>query len=226
MENGFQIRVNNFLVQADDICDAIPVVSTLSNLIGLFQKFVVIPLMSRSAVHNSHYYTYLNDKKIFRCIILLVPVIGNILVVLTDWSNPYQKCQYKNRDEALAAVRQNGMNLLYAGLFRYDKGIVLAAIQQDGLAISYAGPTLRNNLELATAAVTQNSGAFGWISREMQNNQSIASIALSQNPLLWQELSPDLRNNHEMRQLYQKIFSNATPSQRREFPLRTSGSRT
>lgn len=42
--------INKFFVKADNVCDYIPAVSTLSNLTDLFQKCVVLPIMSNQSV--------------------------------------------------------------------------------------------------------------------------------------------------------------------------------
>lgn len=78
-------RIGNFLVKADNICDYIPVVSTATNLVDLFQKAVVIPKLDADVISSSHYYTHLKNKGIFRCLALLLPFIGNLLVAISDF---------------------------------------------------------------------------------------------------------------------------------------------
>jgi len=105
--------VNNVytnLVIADNVCDYIPAVSTLSNLTDLFQKCLVLSFMSDQTIVNNHYYTHLKNKSFLRCIVLLIPVIGNIIVGINDFANR----KYKNKDFMLAAVQQNGSALRFA----------------------------------------------------------------------------------------------------------------
>lgn len=72
--------VNNFFIKADVMCDKVPFLSTLSNIIDLFQKLVVFPLIGNRAIDSSKYFTHVNDKSVFRCVVLLIPVIGQIIV--------------------------------------------------------------------------------------------------------------------------------------------------
>lgn len=60
--------------------DYVPFVSTVTNLFDLFCKHVVIPKLDT----KNHFFTYLKNKNDFRCVALLIPVIGNVIVYLYD----------------------------------------------------------------------------------------------------------------------------------------------
>lgn len=72
------------LVKIDRICDYIPLVSTGTNLFALFQKHHTMPGLNASAITNNHYYNHLSQKEDWRCKLLLIPVIGNITILLID----------------------------------------------------------------------------------------------------------------------------------------------
>ncbi|MBS4168592.1 HEAT repeat domain-containing protein [Parachlamydia sp. AcF125] len=76
----------SFLLKADRVSDYIPAISTITNLIDLFQKCVVLPFKQKINVSKSHYYAYLKQKSFSRCVVLLLPVIGNILVAIYDFA--------------------------------------------------------------------------------------------------------------------------------------------
>jgi hypothetical protein len=82
--------VSNFLVKTDCLCDYVPLVSSATNLVDLFQKCVVLPLMDKSKIASSHYYKHLDQKSFFRCFLLVIPVVGNIIVGIYDFSK--KKC--------------------------------------------------------------------------------------------------------------------------------------
>ncbi|MBS4168307.1 HEAT repeat domain-containing protein [Parachlamydia sp. AcF125] len=89
------MRINvSFLLKADQVSDYIPGVSTITNLIGLFQKYVMLSLKQRGDVSKSRYYKHLQQKSFSRCIVLLIPVIGNIIIGIYDFSK--RKHTYKN----------------------------------------------------------------------------------------------------------------------------------
>jgi hypothetical protein len=79
--------VSNFLVKIDCFCDYVPFVSSVTNLIDLFQKCVILLLMDKSKIASSHYYKHLDQKSFSRCIVLVIPVIGNIIIGIYDFSN-------------------------------------------------------------------------------------------------------------------------------------------
>lgn len=90
------MMISNFqynLVKSDLISDRIPLVSTVTNLIDIFQKCLVLPLLtlaSSDTVKKSYYYTHLNQKSLLRCIVLCIPIIGNIYIALQKNKPKYQ----------------------------------------------------------------------------------------------------------------------------------------
>lgn len=142
-------RVDNFLVKTDRICDYVPVVSTISNLTALFQKYFVFNVFSEDEIQANRYYAHLSQKSTSRCIVLLIPLIGNIIVAIRD--------NFLKR-EPFAAVRQNGLALQYVSEeLRDDRNLILAAVQQNGLALQFASERLRRDEGVVLAAVKQNS---------------------------------------------------------------------
>lgn len=73
---------SNFFIKMDRVCDVVPLLSTATNLIDLFQKYAVIPYLNKNCINNSAYYSYLDSKKIKEIGWLIIPVIGNIVVAL------------------------------------------------------------------------------------------------------------------------------------------------
>ena len=58
--------------------------------------------MNKSNRANSHYYTHLKQKDVSRCVTLLIPVLGNIVVRFYDFANR----KYNNKDFMLAAIQR------------------------------------------------------------------------------------------------------------------------
>ncbi|MBF8262750.1 MAG: Uncharacterized protein HW387_415 [Parachlamydiales bacterium] len=87
------------LKDVDRMLDYIPILSTATNLVFLFQKCVVIPLMTENAILKSRYYSHINQKSFVRCIVLLIPVLGNIVVGIIDVMQ-HKKSVVKNGPES------------------------------------------------------------------------------------------------------------------------------
>lgn len=115
------INGTNGWIKADKLFDRIPVLSTVGNLVNLFQKCVVIPRMDKVEIDKSEYYRYLNEKSIVRCTLLLLPVLGNVIVAIYDMAVSLLKVQKNqaaispkvivkeiNDDIALARMMQHG----------------------------------------------------------------------------------------------------------------------
>lgn len=92
----------HFLTQLDCVCDYIPFVSTVSNLVDLFYKTVVIPRLQPETL-SDHYWEYLAQKSVVRCVALLVPVLGNLFIALKDifWNDSSSQGGSLNRDPPL-----------------------------------------------------------------------------------------------------------------------------
>ena len=78
MIDGF----NSFLVKTDIYCDYIPGVSTVTNLVVLFQKCFVIPFIREEEIDKSRYFQHIKDKDYSDCFVFLVPFISNLVYFL------------------------------------------------------------------------------------------------------------------------------------------------
>ena len=99
-------------VKVDTYANYIPFISSVTNLIGLFLKYVFKPCVNQAKVYNYQYFVFLEDKKLLRFIVLIIPVLGNILIALVDiWCQSEAKKMekyasfLKNSDEANKASK-------------------------------------------------------------------------------------------------------------------------
>lgn len=74
-------------IDADNLCDYIPFVSTCTNLIDIVQKCFASMCMKIADIKANRYYSHLNNKHYLRCIVLLVPIFGNLSIGLYDFVN-------------------------------------------------------------------------------------------------------------------------------------------
>ena len=102
-------KVDSPAVYMDIFSDYVPVLSTVTNLIDIFQKVVFVPFMNEKYVEKSHYYTHLKNKSFQRCFLLLFPGLGNIVIIAYDITSLKLQNDKKNAVvvkpvEAVAAV--------------------------------------------------------------------------------------------------------------------------
>lgn len=91
------MSIGKIFISIDKTADYIPIVSTLTNLVDLFQKCVVDLCTNSETTRKSPYYTHIRDKQALRCVILLIPVIGNILIGIYD---VVHQCKPSNREKS------------------------------------------------------------------------------------------------------------------------------
>jgi hypothetical protein len=68
----------------DRMTDYIPVVSTVTSLVKLFQIAVVLPRKSETELNESWYYQRLQYEDLNRRKILLMPIVGNLYACCFD----------------------------------------------------------------------------------------------------------------------------------------------
>ncbi|WP_068469889.1 hypothetical protein [Candidatus Protochlamydia phocaeensis] len=96
--------ISSILIEIDRIGDYLPIASTVINLIDLFEKCVLKAYSQSAFVKTNRYFSYISDKSSLRCVVLLVPVLGNIAVGIHDL---IQKRIGENEErEALASQAQ------------------------------------------------------------------------------------------------------------------------
>jgi hypothetical protein len=184
---------SRFLEQADDVASFIPFASTVTNLVNLFQKCVILPLIEHNMIHLNpkfeHYYTYLKNKSFLRCFALLIPFLGNFIVAAYDVDK-----KWKDKAFVLDAVQFDGLLLRQANpKLRNDFDIVLAAVKQNGLALQYASEELRKNREIVKAAVLQNPLALAY--SELKEDEGFVLELVKENCFAFVEVGSGPKGN-------------------------------
>lgn len=209
-------NVSSFFVKADRFFDRIPVLSSISNLVDLFQKAFVIPAKSRDSVEQNHYYTHLNQKSFVRCVALLVPVLGNIMVGLFDKLNTKRKEQQiqvqsntirglldnpktdmdkPNTDkQRVSAVQKAQVEKIFGKT--YDGQYI--AVRENPLNLKYVREELKSDLQTVQDAVSSNGLALQYASVDLKNNIEVVTSAVQNNGLALQYASKALRKNPEV----------------------------
>lgn len=91
--------MSKFLVKADKALDFVPILSTLTNTIDIFQKCAVFPLCKKQCIEKNRYFTHLKNKKLFKCVLLLIPIFGNIVIGIITVNKKVQKSRENKKKE-------------------------------------------------------------------------------------------------------------------------------
>eukprot|EP00445_Apocalathium_hangoei_P002008 CAMPEP_0203854306 /NCGR_PEP_ID=MMETSP0359-20131031/9027_1 /ASSEMBLY_ACC=CAM_ASM_000338 /TAXON_ID=268821 /ORGANISM="Scrippsiella Hangoei, Strain SHTV-5" /LENGTH=212 /DNA_ID=CAMNT_0050770775 /DNA_START=57 /DNA_END=692 /DNA_ORIENTATION=+ len=84
-----------------------------------------------------------------------------------------------DREDALAAVRQEGADLrFWPPELRSDREVVLEAVRQNGIALAYAAAELRADREVVMEAVQQNGGALEYAAAELLADSEVVLEAV------------------------------------------------
>jgi hypothetical protein len=77
-----RLDVDNFRIQMDHYLDYVPGVSTLTNFVDLFQKLVY----NGQEPPVSTYGEFITEKSTIRCLIGMVPIVGNVALGIFDYT--------------------------------------------------------------------------------------------------------------------------------------------
>jgi len=183
--------VSGSLVIADIYSSYFPAMSTVSNLVDIFIKCVVLPFLSQQDIQKDRYYTYVQEKSLLRCVVLLVPILGNLLVYMYDKFDP------QNRQAVLMNVAQNGMALRNTPL-QGDRGVALVAAQQFSLAYQWASQDLQDDRDFVLATLYHDGSALQWISRQFQNDRDVILTAVRRYGLALEFAGELFQNDEEI----------------------------
>lgn len=130
------VHLYSRIIDFNNFCDKVPFISTATNLFNLSVKFYLV-FQSEASVNEDPNFVYIKNKNIFRCVILLVPVLGNVAVYMYDriqyartlaslqselsaWVNDVNKAPDEKRKEAaekiLFSFRSNDEYLFLSNL--------------------------------------------------------------------------------------------------------------
>lgn len=93
-------NIRDALIWTDQFCDRLPVMSTPVNLINIFLK-CVISCQNPDSIKKNRYFTHVKDKSLLRCVTLLIPIIGNIIVGIYDIVKHCKKKNDAKKDVAI-----------------------------------------------------------------------------------------------------------------------------
>lgn len=176
--------VSRFLVSADKCCDYTPLLSTATNIVALFYKCIISPL--KLCTLSGHYCTHLQNKSFKRCVILLIPIIGNISILLYDLFHqekrlaPLSSLRSQNvapADNHLPISKTVKFKTMY-----WDDDEAIGAIIQDANQFDFVSPTLKNNPHFVLRAVTNNPQVFRKVPSKYASDNKFLQEMIQRNP--------------------------------------------
>lgn len=212
-------------LKRSQIYDLIPIVSTFSNLVELFLKVVVLPFKSSEAVKGNYYFTHLKEKSVFHSLLLLIPGLGNILVLIL---NRREKSWFiaeieKDHDsdrllklfqrmaqkfaideevlEAFVSKDKKGLIYPYSRVAQHSLSVTRCAVIWVGTNFIHADPLLQQNKDLIFHGLEDWPAAAAYLSPEQ------AEEALKKNPLCCAYLLGPPTNQEKVLEVYQSASS-------------------
>lgn len=202
-------------VKFDKIADYVPLLSTATNLVNLFQKCVVMRFMKPETIQKSHYYTHLQKKDLGICVALLVPVLGNIVVPLYHLiikkmkSHIIERCEkgvvdIKKIPKAFKADSKFMLELIkikpeivkeLPSELKGNAECMLVAIKIDFKAIDEASEALRGDFKFMLEAAKINSNVIEKAMPALKADSKFMLAAIKIDYKVIKKLSVELRSD-------------------------------
>jgi hypothetical protein len=138
----------------------------------------------------------LEEKSLLRCIILLFPGVGNLIIYLYDWA-----CPDDGRALALAILLKEGAPLEHASQeLRADRELVHTGVKKWGWGLQYASENLRDDEEIVRDAVNNSFGmTFRYASTRLQNKKALLlDLIKDGHESVFEYASDQLRDDDEL----------------------------
>lgn len=193
------MRIFPALVTLDKGCDWIPAVSTVSNIVDLFIKTVVLPFTATETIQNNAYYSHLNDKSFLRCVSLsILPLLGTVSILLyLLCRNPKPKLP-DNFHEAYELARYNPGILQKVDLTPANIAMIEnLATRNPGLFFDYlkTDPRWCDNPTVMLAAIKADVSNFESTSIRLRNDRTFMLHVSTIHPPLFERAGPGAKKD-------------------------------
>lgn len=96
-------KVENILITIDHYSDYVPFWSSVTNLVDIFEKGLGEWVCGTEALKEHEYCKYIHDKPYWRCTLLILPIIGNVIIAIYDYFEMRYEEKVKKLDEEAEA---------------------------------------------------------------------------------------------------------------------------
>lgn len=111
---------------------------------------------------------------------------------------PNVEGSFKDKEAALAEVRNNGYSLKYYKNFQGNRDVVLAAVIQAGDALQYASEHLQGDEDIVLQAVKQTGSALQYADKKIKKNENIVFVAVEKEGFVLQYAGKSCRANKKI----------------------------
>lgn len=181
------MKINSFsklLITLDKYSERIPVLSSGTNAVNIVLKIFIdctrtfLNTKLLKAINENRYFRHLQNKEYKRCFMLLVPVLGNIVIAILDFSQR----KYNTKESLLETIKKEGGEALQKApkALQDNEAVVLAAVNNNGLAYKHASKRVKNIKKVASAAGKENAAALKDMDLDMLDcEEVVANAAMS-----------------------------------------------
>lgn len=152
------MKIEQKWINEDHIFDKIPVFSTFSNLVDLFQKY---HFKGITETKYPLYTRYIEQKKTWKCLLLLIPIIGNIVVALAELREARREKQYLDTiDDPMKDPFQDWDYNVCPEEFKTSRSIAQAYVKADYKNLKWVPVYLKDDEEFVLQAIRDRITSF------------------------------------------------------------------
>ena len=172
------MRIN--LVKVNEAFNFLPLVSSLTNLVNIFLKYVYLPRTTAPYENRSDYCKYLDKRNLKQYLLLSIPLLALSQCIYTRVIKPwFCSC-------GILTDQQN----------QSHEFTLLREIQKNPRALKSADPWLQDNPTIILEAVSYYPHALQYASPRLKDRDEVVDVAIAQDPSAIRHASLRLRRQH------------------------------
>jgi hypothetical protein len=228
------VKISRALTLADEKCDYIPIISTISTCVNVFIKYVVLPWVDPATVKGNLYLKHIHYKEFSWHVVAFIPVGGNVMLYLTRKYHSktpllaaIEKCnnRFAVRDLCRAASKElkDDPDVARAfvskspDVFEYlseeqrnsvEIGLIASKHKKHrGVALRYGGPNCQDHEELVRQvfAEARTGRLFKFASLRLRSDREIVKIAITNESSAMRYVDDSLKSDPEIQALYESV---------------------
>lgn len=155
-------RLDTFFIKAKKFADAVPIFSSLTNMINLLQKYFIVAHLSEETLKNHHYFKEIKEESYGNLALKVIPFYSTVLYVI----------DLKKRSATIDSLTKTFIekpelleNLdnpkIFASLSNSDKkSICLSVAQKNGSALEFMPESFKNDRQIVQKAYKNDKNSF------------------------------------------------------------------
>ena len=199
------MRIKKTLFKTYELTDYVPIASSIKSLFELFNKLILSFNNNSININNFKYFRYLKNRSNLRCVVLFIPIFGNVSIAIYDIKKNYcQSGRKKAKEDPGTKTSVNkakedldAENLEVSACLEDTVKESIQAIKEDHWALLHLPTELQNSEEFLLKALEVNPFIISLLSDAFKKNEKFLFKALKKNGEVFNYIDAEFRDDRQ-----------------------------